>query len=313
MVIMSGTDYWQALLGSPLLQRVGPAPAYFLDYFTLVNALTGVPHRLRAASVTADFAADVRCAIDEMPAVVKERLEPKLLGIFFVGGLGSTGVTDIVLRENGEALGSVVLLDVESLVQRTANEWATWKENMPFSPAHGITVKTSIAEPVDDNRKNAIQHLLLHEFGHVLSAGEAFVPDWWLGLPNLPGDRAYPFLSLAWQIADGRSVVPIPPNDFPRRERIDYYTGARLSGDDACDIYAALQASSFPSLYAATNVYDDFAESFAIYVHSILMKRPLETFVLRDGEPVAHLDAGSRSGRCREKFAFMARYLESGN
>lgn len=311
MIITSGIADWQRLLTLPLPARVQPAPRHFIDYFTLVNALTDIPSQLSTVSMPDDVLADTQAAITELPRLVQQPLLAKLLGIYFVRGLGSTGITEVVTTQEGALLGSVVLLDLDHLQYRTANAWADWKDNMPFAPDDGITLTTKIAHHPDDNRQNAIQHLLLHEFGHVLSAGEGWVPDWWRESKEFQPTAVYDFLRLCWQINAAHEIVLAEPHAIPCWDQLRYYGEARLPAEQMISAYQALQTSQFASLYATTSVYDDLAESFAIYVHTALLNKPFDTEVLHHGRRVIYYDAAARQRQCADKFRYFDNYLRS--
>ncbi|HEV7815477.1 MAG TPA: hypothetical protein VGP06_10315, partial [Janthinobacterium sp.] len=286
-----------------------PAPAEVVAYVSLVNEAMGFPERPVPLDVPADFLADVRGAIDDMPAVVKRLLQGELLAVVFARGLGSSAITDIVVRPDGSVIGAVVALDFDAFAGRSANGWATWKENTPFTASTAMTLEAFIAAPRDDNRKYALQYLLLHEFGHVLTFGKAMIPDWWIDPQTMLDSDDYTFLPLAWQVGDNKHIVPLPENDFALRSRVAYYSGAKLSGDEMVPAYQALQQTNFATLYAATNVYEDFAESFVTYVHTVLMKKRLEIRICRDGQIVLQPPAYWGSARSAVKERFMQAFL----
>ncbi len=60
-----------------------------------------------------------------------------------------------------------------------------------------------------------------------------------------------------------------------------YYFGAKLQSADIKLFYSNLAKSTFITPYAATNPYDDFADSFAAYVHMKIMKKPFSINVLK--------------------------------
>ena len=47
--------------------------------------------------------------------------------------------------------------------------------------------------------------------------------------------------------------------------------------------------TDFVSLYAATNMYDDFAETYTMYVHVILQNKPWIVRVMREGKIVREI------------------------
>ena len=113
--------------------------------------------------------------------------------------------------------------------------------------------------------------------------------------------------------ADGK-LVSLWSKDFPALSRLDFYRfdEARLTGKEAFEVYDALARTDFPSLYGATNLYDDFAEAFVIYVHTRLLGRPYRVEV--SGADGRRLTAHSclQDGRCPRKVALLEALLAGG-
>ncbi|MES2185362.1 MAG: hypothetical protein V4505_12495 [Pseudomonadota bacterium] len=306
---------WLDFRQAPLGRRGGPAPAELVDYVRLVNQATDVPAVPEAVLPAEDFAADVEDAMAELPARLRAMLDRSLLGVFFARDLGCSVVTDVVLHE-GEPLGAVVALDMEVLRDHTANTWATLRENEPFrrdGRQHregGSGLQVVLEHGGQDVRRNALQFLLLHEFGHALTAGGNFLPDWWTRPADLAPAASYPFLALSWDIDEQRRIVPNPDNSFPLRERVKSHTSPELERTDYAGLYGQLALTTFPTLYAADNAYDDFAECFAVYVHSIMMGRPYEVHLTGE-HPTLLADSHSLQARCPEKFAFVKNLIDN--
>ncbi|MDB5933225.1 MAG: hypothetical protein JWQ01_569 [Massilia sp.] len=309
MIVTQHPVFWTDKLRQQVTERVGAAPEELVRYVALVNAASGIECAPTAASAAPDLLHDLECAIRGMPPAVVGALQDVLLGVFFAHNLGSSAVTDVVVDENGNTLGSVVALDLDAFVSRRANEWATWKENTPFSRAKSMKLEVQIAQLDDDTRSNAIQFLLLHEFGHVLTAGRRFLPIWWLPPDLMTSTGDYEFLRLGWQISAEKQIVPREEEDFAGREAVSYYGDAQLDDHAMLAIYQGLQRTSFASLYASTNAYDDFAETFATYVHSVLMKRPFRVCIYRGAVVEHETDDFWSSPRSAPKRAFMAQLL----
>jgi len=303
MIVTSDPQQWTARQAVPLHERILPLPAEVRDFVHQVNVASGMDAVPVAALPDATLRADLRAALLGMPASVRALVDPLLLGICLGRGLGSSGVTDIVVDAQGRILGCVVLLDLDLLEVHTANSWATWKENLPFATAAGFSLAATIAEPEQDTRANALQFLLLHEFGHVLTADGDFLPRWWEPVP----DSRFSYLDLSWVVSPFGGFVPRA--DFELRSVVDFYGNNQLFGDAIVTAYSGLECSDFPSLYGATNPYDDFAECFASYVHSEMLGRPYVLRVDLDGVPQAYLDSFWAGGRSSAKRAFMERML----
>ncbi len=297
---------WLLQRSRPLAERLAPAPAECLAHVQRVGQAEGSDIRPQAVPVSGAMAADVAEALAELPPPVLAALNGPLLGIHLARDLGCSAITDVV-RWQDRTLGAVVLLDVEALAGRSANEWASWKEGGPFGAPEPSPLRVTIADPEDDVRRNAIQFLLLHEFGHVLSAGSGFLPDWWLHPTQLAPAEAYPFLRLSWRVSEAGTIVPRPGHDFALRRQLAYYGTARLGLEQTPQLYTDWAATSFASLYGSINAYDDYAECLALYVHTVLMRRPYGVRMGGGGQALS--DAASVARRCAEKFDFVAQRL----
>ena len=309
MILAQTPSQWRVLLDQPLAGRIGPAPQAVVDYINLVTGKVD-GHQCSSATATAGFRADVVRAIGELPLPVRVRLDGKLLGVYFARSLGSSAVSDVVVDTRGEVIGGFVAIDLDVLDACCANQWATWRENTPFGEGTfsvGLTIEAS----GDDTRCNAIQYLLLHEFGHVLTPGEMFLPDWWRGNAAFRSTDEYRFLAASWQISMAREIIPLLRDDFPLRTQIGYYGDASCSNDIIPVVYCALEKTRFVTLYAATNAYEDFAESFATFVHVVLMKKPFDIAVIEGGAAPVRLENYWSTERARRKREILSSWLLS--
>jgi len=66
-------------------------------------------------------------------------------------------------------------------------------------------------------------------------------------------------------------------------------------------VYRDLAATNFPTLYAATNPSEDFADSFVSYVHTVLLKRPWEITIRYDGKVALTYGSCWEEARCAAK------------
>lgn len=306
MIVTKVPQQWTARQSLPIHERILPLPDEVRAFVHQVNLATGLDAAPGAAPADAGLRADLQEALLGMPATILDLVSPLLLGICLGRDIGSSGVTDIVVdASDGRILGCIVLLDVDCFTGHTANSWATHKENLPFAGGT-VTLDVTIAEPDQDTRAGALQFLLLHEFGHVLTADASFLPRWWEPVPDAP----FAFLDLDWEVGPLQRLTPRPGADFALRNAVDFYGKNKLDNNTILTAYGGLEGSRFPSLYGATNPYDDFAECFATWVHSEIMQRPFKLRVDFDGVPQAYLDSFWASPRSSAKRAFMRRLFE---
>lgn len=286
MIFTPNSAFWESKLSLPLDQRVALAPAELVDFVAQFNAATNNPSIPLSADPPVSFVQDLQAAISELPTGVKERLEHRLLGVFLMHGVGSSAVTDVIAHPNGDLIGAFVVIDVDVFSNAQANSWVTWRENTPFAPAAGITLEAVIADEGNNDRKSALQYVLLHEFGHVLTANTPLMPDWWSAPDQIKPADQYAFLPISWTVDGGKAIVPLASQDFPLRKQVVYYETPKLSAESLPAIYRDLAQTAFPTLYAAINVFEDFAETFASYVHCVLLKKPFSLRVVQQGEVI---------------------------
>ncbi len=300
---------WKSAFAKPLEERVGSAPPEVIEQLLLDNLINGYPERPHPSHVSDELRADVVAALAGIPEVVKRRLTDRLAGILFVDEFGGTGFSDAIADESGRKTHAFLVLDPTVLEKRTANVWATWKENTPFKPDPRYSLAATIERPEDNTRRQAIQYILLHELGHVLAVGEKFHPDWNLNVANIPDER-YPFFELSWTLDRAqRRYANRFATELPEAKNVVYYFGAKLPASSMADAYKHLALTDFPTLYATTHPGDDFAESFANYVHVVMMGKPFEIVISKDGEVVERYGACWKEERCAAKRKILEDFL----
>jgi hypothetical protein len=223
-----------------------------------------------------------------------------------------TGTTEAVQDHEGRWRYGYIALNL-TVLNRTANDWGTWKERSAFRPDPSAGLSMTLENPPDDTVQGALRFIFLHELGHVLGLALGVHGFW--DDESLPAEtRESPFVRLSWAPGEEGKLVSRWRNDFPLLSQLDFYRfdEARLNAKDAFEVYGALARTDFPSLYGATNLYDDFAESFVIYVHTRLLRKPYRVDVT--GADGRHLAAPSclQDGRCPRKAAYVQALLEKG-
>lgn len=302
--------FWQARFALPVEERAGVAPPELVQFLALDVIHQGIPAEPRATNAYPEVLADVRAALAGLPPTVKRRLSERLAGIYLAEDFGGTGFTDTIADESGTRVAAFVVLDPKVLEKRTANDWATWKESSPFTPDPRYALRATLEDAAHDTRGQAIQYILLHELGHVLSVGEHFHPDWNLAPSQIPAGESDPFFDLSWDIdRAGSNYVNRFAGELPEAKRVRYYFGAKLAAAEMADTYRHLEKTAFPTLYATTHPGDDFAEAFANYVHVVMLHKPFEIAILEDGKVVKRYGPCWEEPRCAAKRRILEDFL----
>lgn len=302
--------FWAVALVKLPEQRIGVAPPELVEYLTLDNIANGLPERPRAARPDAAFMQDVQRAFAGIPREVKQLLATRFAGIYFVDNLGGTGYTDVVFDTAGKGVVGYIVLDLGNLKKRSANAWATWKENTPFARHPDFRLTAEIESPRLNNRENAIQYILLHELAHVLSINENFHPPWSTEPKDVQSTDGHPFFLLSWVVdrANNQFASRFDAS-FSQRKDVVYYFGAKLAARQMLATYENLERTNFATLYAATRPGDDFAEAFASYVHTVLMRKPFAIRLYQRGKLAKVYGACWDEARCADKRKILETFL----
>lgn len=295
-------SYYPGAIGKPIEQKVLPGTKEVLDRALQTNLDYGQDVRPEAAAPDHPLAPKVRAVLRGLPPAIHRLASQYVMAVYLVEEDWGTATTEGVQDESGRWRYSYITLNLTALT-RTANAWTEWKENSAFRQDPRFRLRMTIEPPEGDTEENAIRFILLHELGHVLGLGRgvhAFWDD--EGLPPLTRDSA--FLKLSWRPnGDGTALVSRWGERFPRLSGLKFYRFEQAHHPlaDAEAVYRALEQTDFPSLYGATNIYDDFAEAFAIYVHTRLQARPYRVEVYEGDTRRLTYTSCIASGACPAK------------
>jgi len=307
--------YWGAGWKTrPLALRTAAAPSELVEKIRIENQIQGFDERPEAAPPLAELTAALASLEASLPGPVRDLLEERLVGVFCVRELGGTGYADVVYDREGNERFGLVVLDVDVLREQTANRWATWKEQSIFRPP-GVgdpVVRVRIEESEDDTTENAVRFILLHELGHVLGMVSRAHPSWVDWQSGKPVSLEQSFVRLSWRSGGEDGFHSRFDGAFPQR------TAVRAYGFDRSEIPAGripetyrnlARNTDFPTLPAAQSPWEDFAESFATYVHVVLDGRPRVVTVWEGGNPVLSQSPCWGSARCAARELFMRGWM----
>ncbi len=127
--------------------------------------------------------------------------------------------------------------------------------------------------------------------------------------PRPPG--GYPFVNYSWSKRKGKGTISRWKERFPGLHKTGFYRfdKAPLALAQARQVYETLAVTDFPSLYGSTNLYDDFAEAFAIYVHTRLLGKPYRVDLREPGKPLLVYRSCIQTRACPRKIAFLKKML----
>ncbi len=243
---------------SQIAERIAQAPAFVLKH---LKEMDGRNDYKSYEPTDAERELTLRY-LDLLPAWFDAMLKERLVGIYFVENLLGAAFTKFVLDEADKVYAFVA---INPATLRTGlSEWMTSREASCFSGDSTGAAATSVF--VDCGTEyQALLYALVHECGHVADHVYHFTPyveptinDLGLGVAETP------FIKGIWT----DYAKPEARADFPGRTDVTFYGlggGSKIPFGKAADLYRALENSPFPSLYAAQNWAEDFAECFTWY------------------------------------------------
>jgi hypothetical protein len=283
-----------------------------LDWQEHINQQFGQAVRPNAASPGHPLIPQIRAMLAELPEPVHTLASRYVVAVYLLENDYGTGTTEAVQDHDGRWRYGYIALNL-TVLNRTANDWGTWKERSAFRPDPPVSLAMTLETPPQDTVQGALRFIFLHELGHVLGLALG-AHGFWDDDPLPAETRDSPFVRLSWVPGEEGKLVSRWRNDYPLLSQLDFYSfdEARLSAKDAFEVYGALAHTGFPSLYGATNLYDDFAESFVIFVHTRLLGKPYRVDV--NGADGRRLSTQSclQDGRCPRKVALLEALLGGG-
>ncbi|WP_243402104.1 hypothetical protein [Leptospira haakeii] len=269
-----------------------------LDYVNELNRIDGFTESPSPIKNLDVFKSILLEALNSQTDPVVSLLKNKLLRIYVCENLGGSAVTGIV-RKDGKSIGGFVILDANTL-NRNANDWISYKENSTFQKGN-INIRIKIEEEKQNTKANALRYILLHEFGHILSETENIGPSFFSPKRSYSN---YEFYKGIWK---SEKVSYLDDSVFTIRPQIRFYSESISLDENWEKIYPILSKTPFPTLYAATNADDFFADSFVSYVHVVLEKKPWKLEILKDNKPVFKMENGIAKDSLRSQRQILER------
>ena len=266
----TSTKNWNKdLLNRPVSERIEPLSDLALEYNMALNRRDNFKMVPKPQELPPKTKKMLLSELKNLPKSLRNFMQKHVIAIYTAVDIGGTAMAGSVYNSKGIAEFGFIILDL-SMIDKKANEWATYKENTVFAPVKGYKLSVTLEHPKHNTKAATIRYLILHEIGHIFHAVQKLQPA---------------YIDLNWQDAD---FEPYPFNKpeltrkfalgedyYPLYERISFYRPLPpFDLDDAEEVYEWLQETSFPSLYGSVNALEDFAETFATYIHTSLLKKP---------------------------------------
>ena len=261
---------------TPIADRIGPAPAFVLKY---LGETDGRDDYKAYDPTDADVALSLEY-LDLLPAWFDKMLKERLVGVYFVENLVGAAFTEFVLDKDDTVYAFIAINP--ATLRQGISEWMTAREKSCFSGAASGAGALEVF--VDCGAKyKALLYVLVHECGHVADYVYHYTPYTDLAIYELGlGVKATPFVGNIW----AEYAKPEARADFAGRTDLTFYGrsgGPKAPLANAGGLYLALSNSPFPSLYAAQNWAEDFAECFTWYFFTDRLGQKYQVGIRRGG------------------------------
>jgi len=245
---------------------------------------------------------DLRAAMDGIPESVQKLVRRRLIGVYLVQGLSlndgsqAAGLAIQTINFFRQYAGTVILIDREGTDERPDQALAGLSF-VPLDKYGYFSLEPRLASSGRNDRVTTLRTVLLHELGHVIDADREIVPDSFNYPEVTPGCG---FACLSWRKrGKHRHQGPLSQAvvQLERGHIREYVLGLPKTLE-------ALKNSNLPSLYGSMLPEEDFADSFAMYVHTVLLGEPWELTFRIDGEIKTEIGSCFTDGRCADKREF---------
>jgi|GEM_PF-3069153 len=233
-----------------------------------------------------------------LPQKLVKKVSPLIRAIYFVEGLGSSGIAEIVYDSSGNPLSSFLVFD-RSVLNLNANEWCTKKERTPFLQDGTIKITCQLEKYTSSH--GAFQYILLHEIGHVLQINNPQLPFPSLHAENAELLKDSDYFKISWQLNKKGAIVPLAPLPTQNKCKFDYYLDdPPCSAKEAELFYGDLAQSTFATPNSVKNPVEDFADGFANYIHTQVLKKAFIITIEYAGKKLVYKDCWNEQ-RCEAK------------
>lgn len=296
-------------LEKSLQQKISLGSEALLDWQHEINLKYGQDIRPTMARADHPLVAKTRSMVAGLPKSIRGLTSRHMVAFYLLENDWGTGTTEAVRDAQGRWKYAYIALNLSSLT-RSANAWGSWKEHSAFRPEAGHEIRMVLESPENDTEESAIRFIFLHELGHVLGLALA-AHGWWDAEETPEETRNSRFLAASWNYTDQGRMASRWAGKFPRFSELAFYSfdKAKLPLSAAEGLYRDLSQTNFPSLYGTTNIFDDFAEAFAIYVHTQILGKPYRVELYRDGQQRFVYRSCITTGSCPEKVATLKKLL----
>lgn len=292
----------------PIERRIHAAPPAVTALALRRNLGNGVAVEPRPGNIEHPVVPALYRMLADLSPGIRRLARNHLAAIYLLQGNFGSARVEAAWDQRGRPFGGCILLNLDAMA-RTANSWISWRENSAFRVDDRYGINVTLEPPETDSVENALRFVFLHELGHILGLA-AGVHGFWAAPETWGLTARSPFTNMSWTM-DGSGFTSVWRRRFPLLTMPRFYRFERapLARSAAPLVYSALGETDWPSLYGSIDPYEDFAETFAIYIHTKLLGRPYRVDIHLGPTRIGEYRSCLETGRCAQKAAYIERLL----
>jgi hypothetical protein len=294
--------YWETYKGKPLKDRLYKTPKEIIQFLNWDNEIYGFKARPKAFEIPTEYKKIFEKVLNEYPPKLRKKMDESLMAVFIVDDLGSSALTEAIKELPKE---SFMVFD-RKVFTKKANDWCSWKERSPFKEGEW-KLYCHIRNKKENGFKEAFQYIFTHELAHIINRADTQDLPFWFDPYDKVNLDEKPFLKVSWE--KGEKFYRRIDNESIYKEVKFYTDEMKLSNSKMNALYKILIDSQYPSLYGVTNPWDDFAEAFAVYYHTQVLKKPFSITIKRGKERFRYKSC-IQTGTCPTKKNLISKYFE---
>lgn len=315
--------YWESQLKRPINKRMNLDDQALTDHVVKAYALSSEPSSILNIRTPSDedkikqFESKLKLTLEELGPQFKKILEQKIVSFVPMENVNSSGmILDIPSRDkNGDPVyHGIVVMNIDHFLMPT-NQWASLRLESQYIGKDGKHLEISLNEPSKIESKNlpnsisdidGARYQLLRQIGLVITMGTHLVPlkQKLNGIDkNFDSDQSW-FAKLSWKTENGRTHSRFKNILSPK---LLANIGKNIASIET--LYEKLEMTNFPTLAATKSVSEDFAESFANYVHTQILKKPYQIKILNNETIIAQYSDCWGQDRCLDKKTAIEKFM----
>lgn len=259
----------------PVIDRIQPIPWFLRAKWQILDKRKDyTPY----APTENDIQAVLDC-IELLPKHLRELLENKVVGIYFVDNFMGSGLTDWIPMPDGT--NRYYILFNSDVLNKGMAAGLTYKENTAFIDDGSLQIEYYASKDYP-----YLLYILVHELYHILDYEYNYTPyvD-----KTVRKHQQVPESTLFTKDVWKDYETPIEKFDFALRENISFYgLGEKTDKLEAIKIYDRLMQTPFVSLYSSLSWAEDFAEYMTFHFLNEQLGIQFEIRILENESVIAN-------------------------